>query len=63
LITSCVPFVVLYAIPPMLVAITALPFIPMLHAMERMVGRERTELAVVAGTLPRAIAVAPRHDA
>jgi hypothetical protein len=63
LITSCVPFVVLYAVPPILVAITALPFIPMLHAMERVVSRERAELDAVAGTLPRAIAVPPHRAA
>lgn len=60
LITSCVPFVVLYAIPPTLVALTALPFLPMLHAMERLVARERAELDAVAGNLPRAIARDPR---
>lgn len=63
LITSCVPFVVLYAIPPVLVAITALPFVPMLYAMERVVRRERAELDAVAGSLPRAIAVRPRPGA
>jgi hypothetical protein len=62
-ITSCVPFVVLYAIPPALVALTALPFVPMLHAMERVVGRDRAELEAVAGNLPRAIARAPQHAA
>lgn len=60
LITSCVPFVVLYAIPPTLVALTALPFVPMLHAMERVVGRERAELDAVAGNLPHAIALPDR---
>jgi hypothetical protein len=63
LVTSCVPFVVLYAVPPILVAVTALPFVPMLHAMERVVSRERAELDAVAGTLPRAIAVPPRRAA
>ena len=60
LLTSCVPFVLLWAIPPALVAITALPFVPMLRAMRRMVERERAEIAAVAPTLPRAVAVAPR---
>ncbi|HEY0476086.1 MAG TPA: hypothetical protein VGD37_01100 [Kofleriaceae bacterium] len=60
LLTSCVPFVVLWAIPPVLVAITALPFIPMLHAMERRIARERLELATVIQALPRAVAVVPR---
>jgi hypothetical protein len=54
-ITSCVPFVVLYAIPPAIVAITGLPFIPMLRAMGRIVERERAELAATPHGLPRAI--------
>jgi hypothetical protein len=62
LITSCVPFVLLWAIPPALVAITALPFVPMLHAMRRLVDRERAEIAA-AQDLPRAIAVTPRRGA
>jgi hypothetical protein len=61
LLTSCVPFVVLWAIPPLLVAVTALPFVPMLHAMQRLVDRERAEIAA-APDLPRAIAV-PRSEA
>jgi hypothetical protein len=61
LLTSCVPFVLLWAIPPTLVAITALPFMPMLHAMQRRVERERTEVDAVTRALPRAIAVAPRR--
>jgi hypothetical protein len=60
LVTSCVPFVVLWAIPPVLVAITALPFIPMLRAMERRIARERLEIATVTQALPRAVAVVPR---
>jgi hypothetical protein len=62
LLTSCVPFVLLWAIPPLLVAVTALPFVPMLHAMQRLVDRERAEIAT-ARTLPRAIAVLPRRGA
>jgi hypothetical protein len=63
LITSCLPFVVLWAIPPALVAITALPFLPMLQAMARLVERERLELDTVTQALPRAIAVPPRASA
>jgi hypothetical protein len=55
-VTSCVPFLVLYAIPPVLVAVTALPFVPLLRAMERIVNRERAELAGAPHLLPRAIA-------
>lgn len=62
LLTSCVPFVLLWAIPPLLVAVTALPFVPMLHAMQRLVDRERAEIAA-APDLPRAIAVMPRPGA
>jgi hypothetical protein len=60
LLTSCVPFVLLWAIPPLLVAVTALPFMPMLHALQRLVDRERDEIAA-APDLPRAIAVLPRR--
>ena len=59
-VTSCVPFAVLYAIPPAIVAITALPFVPLLRAMEWSVLRERRELANAQHTLPRAIAVMSR---
>jgi len=54
-VTSCVPFVVLWAIPPLLVAITAAPFVPLLRYQQRIVERERAELAAVAQALPRAI--------
>jgi hypothetical protein len=53
-VTSCIPFIVLFAIPPLLVAITALPCVPMLHAMARIVAREREELADAPHDLPRA---------
>jgi len=56
-VTSCLPFVVLYAIPPALVAITALPCLPLLYAMERIVTRERQQLAGAPHLLPRAVAV------
>jgi hypothetical protein len=61
LLTSCVPFVLLWAIPPLLVAVTALPFVPMLHAMQRLIDREREEIRAMP-ELPRAIAV-PRGEA
>lgn len=60
LVTSCVPFVLLWAIPPLLVGVTALPFVPMLHAMQRLVDRERAEIAA-APDLPRATAVLPQR--
>lgn len=63
LITSCVPFVVLWAIPPVLIAITALPFVPMLHAMERRIARERLEFDTVSQALPRAVAILPHAHA
>ena len=59
-VTSCVPFAMLYAIPPTIVAITALPFVPLLRAMEWIVIRERRELASAPHALPRAIAVLSR---
>lgn len=59
-VTSCVPFAVLYAIPPAIVALTALPFVPLLRAMDWVVTRERQELADAQHALPRAIAVAAR---
>lgn len=62
LITSCVPFVLLCAIPPLVVAITALPFVPMLRAMQRLADRERLEIAA-AQKLPRAVAVLPPRGA
>jgi hypothetical protein len=60
LVTSCVPFALLWAIPPVLVALTALPFVPMLHALQRLVDRERAEISSGEPALPRAITVAPR---
>ncbi len=59
-LTSCVPFVVLMGIPPMLVAVTALPILPLLSAMERIVTNERAEIAAAPQALPRAIAAPPR---
>jgi hypothetical protein len=54
-IVSCVPFVLLFAIPPILVAFTGLPFLPILHAMEPLAARERDELTRQAHELPFAI--------
>jgi hypothetical protein len=62
LITSCIPFILLYAIPPVIVAITALPFIPLLRAMETLVARERIAIARAPHPLPQAI-VRPPPDA
>ena len=56
-VTSCVPFVLLLAIPPILVAFTAMLLLPLLRAIDRVVERERNELAM--SPLPRAI-VRPR---
>ena len=49
-------------IPPLIVALTALPFLALLHAMQRLTDRERAEIAA-AQVLPRAVAVRPRRDA
>lgn len=57
--TSCVPFVVLFAVPPVLVALTGLPILPLLRAMAPRIERERAELAAMPHLLPRA-AVVPR---
>jgi hypothetical protein len=59
-LTSCVPFIVLIGIPPVLVALTALPIVPLLRAMEGIIARERAEIAAAPQLLPRAIAVLPR---
>jgi hypothetical protein len=58
LIVSCVPFALLLALPPMLVAVTGLPFLPLLRRMEPWIARERAELATIP-TLPRATAMIP----
>jgi hypothetical protein len=52
----------LLVIPPILVALTALPFLRLLRTMQRLAERERTEIAAVQ-QLPLAIAVLPRRDA
>jgi hypothetical protein len=57
LITSCVPFILLVALPPVIVAITLLPFLPLLRAMETLVARERREMAEA--RYPRAIVRLP----
>lgn len=56
---SCLPFVLLMAIPPVLVAITGLPILPLLYGMERLIARERAALAAVTA-LPRAVAIRAR---
>jgi hypothetical protein len=63
ILTSCVPFIVLAAIPPLLVAITAAPLLPLLQAMARVVARERAEIAEAPRALPRAIAIASHPSA
>lgn len=59
---SCVPFVVM-VVPPVLVALTGVPILPLLHRMERVVARERAEIAALPAELPRAVAVVPRRVA
>lgn len=54
IVTSCIPFVVLWTIPPILVGLTAMPFLPMLRAMERMVSEERWEMQSGPEMLPEA---------
>ena len=62
-VASCVPFVLLFAIPPLLVAITALPFVPLLHAMDALVAHERREIAAAVHPLPQAtLRVRPSAD-
>jgi hypothetical protein len=53
-----VPFIVLWGIPPVLVALTAAPLMPLLQRMAHIVDRERSEIAAITQSLPRAIAVA-----
>lgn len=55
-----VPHPALALVPPVVVAITALPFVPLLRAMQRRTDRERAEIAA-APKLPRAVAVLPRR--
>jgi hypothetical protein len=50
--TSCIPFIVALAIPPLLVALTGIPIILILRHMEVIVDRERQAAAL----LPTAIA-------
>lgn len=54
-VVSCVPFVLMFAIPPILVALTGLPFLPILRAMEPLAARERDELTRATHELPFAI--------
>lgn len=55
---SCLPFIVLLGLPPVLVAITGLPILPLLVAMRPWIERERAELAAMPRPLPRAALVA-----
>lgn len=57
---SCVPFAVLFMIPPGLVALTGLPILPLLHAMEPAIKRD---LAALPPPPPRAVATRSRSDA
>jgi hypothetical protein len=52
---SCVPFALLYMIPPVLVALTSIPILPLFFYQAHLVRRER---AAVTTHLPRAIAYA-----
>jgi hypothetical protein len=52
----------LAVVPPLIVAVTALPCLLVLRAMRRQADRERTEIAT-AWKLPRAVAVPPRRGA
>ncbi|HEX7843944.1 MAG TPA: hypothetical protein VF469_41000, partial [Kofleriaceae bacterium] len=61
LIASCVPFGALDGLPPVVVAITGLPIVPLLYAMQGWIARERAELAVLPA-LPRATAVIPPRE-
>jgi hypothetical protein len=58
--TSCVPFVLLLGIPPLLVALTGLPLLPLLRRIEPWIDRERDELAAMPEQLPRAALVVRR---
>ena len=55
-LVSCVPFV-LFVLPPIIVMVTGLAFIPLLRYQATLVARERAELGVEAAT-PQAIAYA-----
>ena len=48
---SCVPFALLYMIPPAIVALTAIPIMPLFYFQARLVNRERA-----ATNLPTAVA-------
>lgn len=53
-VVSCVPFVALYGLPPLAVAVTGLPFLWWMRVVDRIVDAER-----VAAELPHAAVVAP----
>jgi hypothetical protein len=52
-LTSCVPYAVV-VLPPLLVAATGLPVVAMLRAVERLIDRERDEVAQTTHRLPGA---------
>ena len=54
---SCIPWVMYFAIPPAIVAVTGVPFLFLLHHMQKIIDRERAELHAEV-TTPRAIAYA-----
>lgn len=58
---SCFPFVLMFGVPPVLVAITGLPILPLLYGMQRVVARERRELAMLPAQPPRATAILRRR--
>lgn len=51
---SCVPFAVMFMLPPLFVALTGLPAVGLMEWMERLAGGERTAVCPV----PRAVVVA-----
>ncbi|MBA3503330.1 MAG: hypothetical protein M4D80_28760 [Myxococcota bacterium] len=53
LVVSCIPFAVIFFIPPLLVGFTGLALVPLMDRMEGMIDRERSERA----PLPMAILV------
>jgi hypothetical protein len=58
-LTSCVPFALLYAIPPILVAVTAAMCLPFVHALGRWIAREHNEISQGVHPLPRAVVRRP----
>lgn len=54
---TCLPFVVLWGIPPVVVALTGLPILPLLYGMKPLIDHERDEIAALPAQLPRAALV------